>query len=74
MFGLNFTVQEDVWGAIETYPLKPKGEEIPVTRENKQEYVQLYTEHFLTKHIERQFKAFATGFQRVIGGEAIWVS
>jgi E3 ubiquitin-protein ligase HUWE1 len=38
--------------------LKPNGRNIPVTEENKQEYVQLLTEHRMTTAIRQQIDAF----------------
>lgn len=51
VFGINFTVQEEVWGEIKTYELKQGGEGINVTQDNKEEYVDLYVDHFLNKQI-----------------------
>ena len=41
-----------MWGEIKTYELKAGGEGIPVTQNNKEEYVELYVDHFLNKQIE----------------------
>lgn len=35
VFGLNFDVTRDVFGELRVIPLKPNGENIPVTLENK---------------------------------------
>ena len=42
------------------------GSEIPVTGENREEYVQLYVDWVLNKSIETQFTAFAEGFDQVL--------
>uniref|UniRef100_A0A3Q3R1K6 Ubiquitin-protein ligase E3A n=1 Tax=Monopterus albus TaxID=43700 RepID=A0A3Q3R1K6_MONAL len=47
------------------YDLKEEGEHIPVTKENRQEFVDLYTEYILNKSVETQFKAFKKGFLMV---------
>ena len=39
--------------------------QIPVTAENRQEYVDLYTQWLLTKSIQSQFNAFHRGFHNV---------
>jgi E3 ubiquitin-protein ligase HERC4 len=35
VFALNFEVTREVFGEIKVHPLKPGGENIPVTQENK---------------------------------------
>lgn len=35
VFALNFEVTREVFGEIRVHPLKPDGENIPVTQENK---------------------------------------
>jgi E3 ubiquitin-protein ligase HERC4 len=35
VFALNFEVTREVFGEIKIHPLKPGGENIPVTQENK---------------------------------------
>jgi len=47
--------------------LKENGVEIDVTAENRQEYVDLYVDWVLNKSIEKQFRSFRKGFQKVIG-------
>lgn len=48
-----------------TENLKPGGGSIPVTNENRAEYVELYTHYILEESIKGQFEAFARGFWRV---------
>ncbi|XP_024909902.1 ubiquitin-protein ligase E3A-like [Cynoglossus semilaevis] len=57
--------QTDLFGNPVLYDLKEEGDQIPVTNENRQEFVDLYTEYILNKSVERQFKAFKKGFQMV---------
>ena len=47
-------------------PLKSGGEDIPVTSDNKNEYVKLYVEYVLFKSCETQFDAFKKGFLKVV--------
>ncbi|XP_047486162.1 probable E3 ubiquitin-protein ligase HERC4 isoform X1 [Penaeus chinensis] len=68
VYGLNFTVTQDFFGETKSIPLKPDGENIPVTSQNKQEYVDLLVDYKLNKSIESQYKAFHDGFYRVCGG------
>ena len=42
VFCLNFVVSEDCFGEARESPLKKDGERIPVTKENRKEYVNLY--------------------------------
>ncbi|XP_036430882.1 probable E3 ubiquitin-protein ligase HERC4 isoform X2 [Colossoma macropomum] len=51
---LDFTIQGK--------ELIPNGREIPVTKVNRQKYVDLYVDFFLNKSVEYQFKEFARGF------------
>lgn len=50
---------------IQVHALKENGENISVTHENKNEYVDLYVDFLLNKSVENQFKAFNQGFQKV---------
>ncbi|XP_051233128.1 ubiquitin-protein ligase E3A isoform X2 [Dicentrarchus labrax] len=52
----------DLFGNPVLYDLKEQGDQMPVTKENRQEFVDLYTEYILNKSVERQFKAFKKGF------------
>ena len=63
---LSFLVETDVFGAMEMIELKPNGANIPVTEENKEEYVQLVTELRMTRAIRPQINAFMEGFSHFI--------
>ncbi|XP_034829545.1 probable E3 ubiquitin-protein ligase HERC4 isoform X1 [Maniola hyperantus] len=71
VFSLCFAVNTEVFDQIQVHPLKENGENIPVTHENKGEYVNMYVEFLLNKSVENQFKAFNQGFQKVCGGRII---
>ncbi|CAH0605431.1 unnamed protein product [Chrysodeixis includens] len=71
VFSLCFAVNTEVFGQIHVHPLKEDGENLSVTHENKQEYVELYVDFLLNKSVENQFKAFNQGFQKVCGGRII---
>uniref|UniRef100_A0A4W4GYJ9 E3 ubiquitin-protein ligase HACE1 n=1 Tax=Electrophorus electricus TaxID=8005 RepID=A0A4W4GYJ9_ELEEL len=63
---LTFSVETDVFGAMEEVPLKPGGTSIHVTQDNKAEYVQLVTELRMTRAIQPQINAFLQGFHTFI--------
>ncbi|KAK3551640.1 hypothetical protein QTP70_020850 [Hemibagrus guttatus] len=63
---LTFSVETDVFGAMEEVPLKPGGSGIQVTQDNKAEYVQLVTELRMTRAIQPQINAFLQGFHTFI--------
>lgn len=53
--------------------LKEKGSEIPVTNENRVEFVEIYLDWLFNKSVENQFKYFKKGFEKVVSGDAIKV-
>uniref|UniRef100_H2LGP3 E3 ubiquitin-protein ligase HACE1 n=1 Tax=Oryzias latipes TaxID=8090 RepID=H2LGP3_ORYLA len=63
---LTFSVETDVFGAMEEVPLKAGGTTTLVTQENKAEYVQLVTELRMTRAIQPQINAFLRGFHTFI--------
>lgn len=63
---LTFSVETDDFGKTKTVDLKPNGRDIPVTEENKHEYVKLVSEQKLTLAIKDQIKAFLDGFHDII--------
>uniref|UniRef100_A0A3Q2VEM2 E3 ubiquitin-protein ligase HACE1 n=1 Tax=Haplochromis burtoni TaxID=8153 RepID=A0A3Q2VEM2_HAPBU len=68
---LTFSVETDVFGAMEEVPLKPGGTSILVTQDNKAEYVQLVTELRMTRAIQPQINAFLQGFHTFIPASLI---
>ncbi|KAI0064968.1 HECT-domain-containing protein [Artomyces pyxidatus] len=58
----SFCTTEDRFGELVTVDLKPNGENIPVTEENKQEYVDLVVDYRIHKRVGDQFNAFMSGF------------
>ena len=61
-----FSAMEDKFGELITIELKPHGEEIPVTDENKREYVERMIEWRIVRRVEDQFRAFIAGFSELI--------
>ncbi|XP_060776152.1 ubiquitin-protein ligase E3A [Neoarius graeffei] len=57
--------QTDLFGNPLMYDLREGGDKIPVTNDNRKEFVELYAEYMLNKSVEKQFKAFRRGFHMV---------
>jgi E3 ubiquitin-protein ligase HUWE1 len=71
-----FSVETDnlgVQSVQKIIDLKPNGRNIPVTEENKAEYVRLVTEHRLTGGIQEQIDYFLEGFWEIIPKELIQI-
>lgn len=68
---LSFAITSEFFGAVKTVALKPNGENLPVTNQNKREYIALYVQYVLEKSIEKQFNAFSRGFMSVCGGDVL---
>lgn len=66
-----FSAEDDRFGETVTVDLKPGGRDVPVTNDNKKEYVQLLTEWRIQRRVEDQFKAFLSGFNELIPQELI---
>ena len=66
-----FTTSEERFGEMVTIELKPGGENIQVTEENKKEYVDLIVEYRISKRVREQFEAFTAGFNELIPQELI---
>ncbi|EDX08786.1 probable E3 ubiquitin-protein ligase HERC4 isoform X2 [Drosophila simulans] len=73
VFDLTFEISRDVFGEAETKCLKPNGNEIAVTLENKQEFVDLYVDFVFNKSVELHYKAFHKGFMKVCSGRVIHI-
>ncbi|EMC94928.1 hypothetical protein BAUCODRAFT_140168 [Baudoinia panamericana UAMH 10762] len=71
VFDETFSIDVDRFGAIETVDLIENGRNIPVTEENKQEYVQLVVEHRLIKSVGPQLENFLDGFHDIIPKELV---
>jgi E3 ubiquitin-protein ligase NEDD4 len=63
---LTFCVDEDTFGQTKQYELKPNGVTIPVTNDNKIEYMKLVIEWRFVSRIKEQMNAFLEGFNEVI--------
>ncbi|XP_034151253.1 E3 ubiquitin-protein ligase SMURF1 isoform X2 [Esox lucius] len=61
-----FCVEHSAFGKFLQHELKPNGRNIPVTEENKKEYVRLYVNWRFLRGIEAQFLALQKGFSELI--------
>lgn len=56
-----------------TIELQPGGEEVPVTQDNKKEYVDAIVEYRISKRVKEQFDAFMSGFSELIPQDLVTV-
>ncbi|EHB10351.1 E3 ubiquitin-protein ligase SMURF2 [Heterocephalus glaber] len=61
-----FCVEHNAFGRILQHELKPNGRNVPVTEENKKDYVRLYVNWKFMPGIEAQFLALQKGFNELI--------
>jgi len=66
-----FSQTEERFGEMVTVELRPGGEDIPVTEENKKEYVDLVVDYRIGKRVKDQFDAFMAGLLELIPSELI---
>ncbi|KAK8133665.1 hypothetical protein PG984_005677 [Apiospora sp. TS-2023a] len=67
----SFAVEDDEFGVTTVEDLIPNGRDIPVTEENKHDYVRLVVEHKLLKSVKDQMEHFLKGFHEIIPAELI---
>ncbi|XP_075974851.1 ubiquitin-protein ligase E3C [Anticarsia gemmatalis] len=67
--GLDFTLLTDELGEQRIEELKPGGANIPVTAENRIEYIHLVADYKLNKQIRSQCNAFKSGLTSVVSAE-----
>ncbi|KAI5857099.1 hypothetical protein BZA05DRAFT_166177 [Tricharina praecox] len=70
---LTFSTEDSRFGETVTIDLKPGGQEMEVTNDNKGEYVELITKWRIERRVEDQFKAFIEGFHDLIPADLITV-
>ncbi|KAL0279040.1 UNVERIFIED_CONTAM: hypothetical protein PYX00_000684 [Menopon gallinae] len=61
-----FSVEHEAFGELRVHELKAGGKDLPVTQENKKEYVKLYVNYRFMRGIEQQFLALLKGFTEVV--------
>ena len=70
---LTFEISYNEFDAVKSFPLKPDGQNIDLTNQNRKEFVSLYVDFLLNKSIFEQFKAFYLGFHSVCESNAMIV-
>jgi ubiquitin-protein ligase E3 A len=68
-FCRSFTHTFDFFGEQKVVELKEGGADIPVTEENRQEYIELYVDYYMNKSIKKQYKTVHDGFHVVAGSK-----
>jgi len=68
-FCRSFTHTFDFFGEQKVVELKEGGADIPVTEENRQEYIELYVDYYMNKSIRKQYKTLHDGFHVVAGSK-----
>ena len=66
-----FSVEDDEFGVTTVVDLIENGRNIPVTEENKHEYVRLIVEHKLLSSVKEQMESFLKGFHDIIPEDLI---
>ncbi|KAL2260001.1 hypothetical protein VTK26DRAFT_6133 [Humicola hyalothermophila] len=66
-----FSVEDDEFGVTKVVDLIENGRNIPVTEENKHEYVRLIVEHKLLTSVKEQMENFLKGFHDIIPEDLI---
>uniref|UniRef100_A0A1W7RA52 E3 ubiquitin-protein ligase n=1 Tax=Hadrurus spadix TaxID=141984 RepID=A0A1W7RA52_9SCOR len=64
--GLWFSIDEDLFGQMQQRELKPEGSSIPVTQENKLEYIELVIKWRFMSRIQPQMNSFLEGFNEIV--------
>eukprot|EP00931_Biecheleriopsis_adriatica_P032558 TRINITY_DN18993_c0_g2_i1.p1 TRINITY_DN18993_c0_g2~~TRINITY_DN18993_c0_g2_i1.p1 ORF type:complete len:2013 (+),score=532.86 TRINITY_DN18993_c0_g2_i1:809-6040(+) len=63
---LNFSAESDELGKMKVVDLKPDGRTLPVTNDNKHEYIQLMSEHKMTNSVRQQIEHFLKGLHEIV--------
>ncbi|KAI1269591.1 hypothetical protein F5Y18DRAFT_104273 [Xylariaceae sp. FL1019] len=66
-----FSVEDDEFGVTKIEDLCENGRSIPVTEENKHDYVRLVVEHKLLSSVKEQMEHFLKGFHEIIPADLI---
>nr|XP_012137181.1 PREDICTED: probable E3 ubiquitin-protein ligase HERC4 isoform X1 [Megachile rotundata] len=71
IFCLHFEVVREVFGEKRIFELIPGGSKVPVTLNNKKQFVDLYVDYILNKSVAPHFDKFHEGFHKVCGGRVL---
>jgi E3 ubiquitin-protein ligase HUWE1 len=66
-----FSTEVEAFGEMQTVDLIENGRNIPVTEDNKHEYVRLITEHRLINAVQEQLEHFLKGFHDIVPAELV---
>jgi E3 ubiquitin-protein ligase HUWE1 len=66
-----FSVEDEEFGVKKVTDLIPDGRNVPVTEDNKHDYVRLVVEHRLLSSVQEQMEHFLKGFHDIIPAELI---
>uniref|UniRef100_A0A8C5JFH2 HECT-type E3 ubiquitin transferase n=1 Tax=Junco hyemalis TaxID=40217 RepID=A0A8C5JFH2_JUNHY len=70
-FCLNFTITVENFGTTEIKELVPKGADIPVVKQNRQDFVDAYVDYIFNTSVASLYSAFHEGFHKVCGGKVL---
>lgn len=71
VFCLTFEITVESFGEVQHKPLVEGGSDRPVTKDNRQEYIDAYVDYLFNKSVEDHFSAFSDGFHKVCGGKVL---
>lgn len=63
---ISFSTDSDYFGKTQVVDLIPNGRSIPVTEENKHEYVKLVCEYKILHGVKTQIESFLEGFHELV--------
>lgn len=66
-----FSVEVEAFGVMQVVDLIEDGRNVPVTEDNKHEYIRLITEHRLTGAVHEQLEHFLKGFHDIVPAELV---
>uniref|UniRef100_A0A8C5MLC3 HECT and RLD domain containing E3 ubiquitin protein ligase 3 n=1 Tax=Leptobrachium leishanense TaxID=445787 RepID=A0A8C5MLC3_9ANUR len=70
-FCLNFTICRESYGLTEMKSLVPGGDQIPVRKDNREEFVAAYVNYVFNLSVQEWYEAFSTGFLKVCGSKVL---
>jgi E3 ubiquitin-protein ligase HECTD2 len=70
-YGWDFVAPVERFGTVTNVPLIANGENIPVTNDNRERFVDEYIKYILDSSVVRQFEPFKRGFFTVCAGNAL---
>jgi E3 ubiquitin-protein ligase HUWE1 len=68
---LTFSIEDQSFGRSQVIDLIPNGRTVPVTEENKEEYVRKICQHRMTTAIQSQIKSYLAGFYELVSPDLI---